>query len=466
MAGFWKRDKNKNKKDKGQSKVVLPDMPVSVANPKTGLMGAVEPLKPLVGDEEVSRRSEDDTVQLDVETKMGMRTTGTPSPREIDTPADDSEETMVLGRDATAEAPSSDDPSAGPENNLPENNAVEPTSSDEETMVLGRAPSAPVAPTTPIEPSVSDNDSPPMAEPEAEPETAATGQASDEEITKPDTVIRPSRSINEEPLSRAQTLGPKVMADADKYADILPVGDDDEDPAPDPMVDAHPAADPAQDVDADADEDAAEGADADTEDAVEADPDVEKDGALDKEVGVEVDDAEDITPVSAVRKSGTQAEGEEEATRIFGARRKMQKPVAPLLDVKVAGASKQTDPNEAMADPIVGWLVIVDGPGMGNCLPLGYGTNPVGRAPELRVALTFGDSQVSRGTHATVIYDPRGRDFYVQHGGGTNLTYLDDKPLLEPKQLNPRDRITIGDTVLMLVPLCDKNFDWQDLNDE
>ena len=115
-----------------------------------------------------------------------------------------------------------------------------------------------------------------------------------------------------------------------------------------------------------------------------------------------------------------------------------------------------------MDDPVVGWLVVVEGPGKGRAVQLGYGSNSLGRGATDRVKLDFGDDQISRNGHAVVTYDPRGRRFYVQHGGGTNLTYLEDKPVLTPAELPPLGKIGIGNTVLRFVPFCGTEFDWQD----
>ena len=59
-------------------------------------------------------------------------------------------------------------------------------------------------------------------------------------------------------------------------------------------------------------------------------------------------------------------------------------------------------------------------------------------------------------------YDPRGRKFYMQHGGGTNLTYVNDQPVLIPIELPALSHISIGNTILRFVPLCGDAFDWQD----
>ena len=139
--------------------------------------------------------------------------------------------------------------------------------------------------------------------------------------------------------------------------------------------------------------------------------------------------------------------GEEEKTRLVGGRRADEKRAAE---------------DRAMDDPVVGWLVIVEGPGKGHAMQLGYGSNPLGRGATDRVKLDFGDDQISRNGHAVVTYDPRGRQFYVQHGGGTNLTYLGDQPVLAPVELPALSHIGIGNTILRFVPLCGAEFDWQD----
>lgn len=157
------------------------------------------------------------------------------------------------------------------------------------------------------------------------------------------------------------------------------------------------------------------------------------------------------------RKIGEKPKQDEPHTRLVGSRRSRE-------DKERLEQSSET--HDAMSDPVVGWLVIVAGPGKGRSMRLGYGTNSLGRAKEHRVPLDFGDDQISRETHATVTYDPRGRKYYVQHGGGKNLTYLDDNPVLQPVRLKALDQIVVGNTTLRFVPLCGPEFDWQDTESE
>jgi len=134
---------------------------------------------------------------------------------------------------------------------------------------------------------------------------------------------------------------------------------------------------------------------------------------------------------------------------------------------QVASEPKLQQPNlgvgsHPMADPVVGWLVIVEGPGMGTSLRLGMGQNSIGRGDDVRVRINFGDSHISRASHAVVTYDPKGNQFYVHQGFGTNLTYVEDNPVLSPTVLMPGAKITMGETTLRFVAFCDDTFTWAD----
>jgi len=144
-------------------------------------------------------------------------------------------------------------------------------------------------------------------------------------------------------------------------------------------------------------------------------------------------------------------------TQIIGARKRTEE----KADASGAtpGSTELTDP---MEDPVVGWVVIVAGPGQGASLTLGYGMNSIGRAPTERISLDFGDPQISRTSHASITYDPRGKKYFINHGGGKNLTYLGEDPVLTPIELKGGEEVMIGDTTLRFVPFCGEDFDWRD----
>lgn len=127
-----------------------------------------------------------------------------------------------------------------------------------------------------------------------------------------------------------------------------------------------------------------------------------------------------------------------------------------------ASAAGEASPAEDLPEgPVVGWLVVVEGPGRGKSVTLGYGMNTIGREPGNRVCLPFGDAQISRTKHATLTYDPRGKKFFIQHGESSNLTYVGELPVLSPVELKSGELIRLGDTtVLKFIPLCGDDFNW------
>ncbi len=134
---------------------------------------------------------------------------------------------------------------------------------------------------------------------------------------------------------------------------------------------------------------------------------------------------------------------------------------------QLAGSRKSTAADSSQTDnpadnPVVGWLVVIEGPGRGQARAIGYGMNGIGRGPDQRVSLDFGDEQISRHNHAALTYDPRSRKFFLQHGGSANLTYLDGRVVLAPSPLESGSDIMIGRTKLRFVALCGLEFDWQD----
>ncbi len=116
----------------------------------------------------------------------------------------------------------------------------------------------------------------------------------------------------------------------------------------------------------------------------------------------------------------------------------------------------------AATGPVVGWLVVIDGPGMGRSLPLGYGMNIIGRGARNRVVLDFGDQQISEEDHFRIAYDRENRRFHLVPGRGTNLVYLDGAPLLTPVELAGQRDLKVGSSLIRFVPFCSADWDWPD----
>ena len=148
----------------------------------------------------------------------------------------------------------------------------------------------------------------------------------------------------------------------------------------------------------------------------------------------------------------------------LGAPRAGAEPIRAAPRTVIAGGltrSPATDPQSAMHDPVVGWLVVIEGPGKGSAVQIGNGQNTVGR-DESRIRLDFGDPQISRTDHAVISYDPRANQFYIQQGKGVNLVYLEGSPVLAPTLLEHGSTISIGGTTLRFVAFCDDKFRWKD----
>jgi len=117
-------------------------------------------------------------------------------------------------------------------------------------------------------------------------------------------------------------------------------------------------------------------------------------------------------------------------------------------------------------DPVVGWLVVVGGAGMGNFRPIFEGNNTVGRAPTQRIPLDFGDEAISSDEQAYIRYDSASRTFlFVPNLAKTNIVSVNDKRPTGAVELNQMDVITIGRTQLVFVPFCGSEFDWAELTD-
>ena len=109
---------------------------------------------------------------------------------------------------------------------------------------------------------------------------------------------------------------------------------------------------------------------------------------------------------------------------------------------------------------MVGWLTVISGPGKGSFRPIFYGQNSLGRDPKQRIPLDFGDQRISRETHAFVVYDDVQRKFFIRDNGKSNLVRHNGNAVLTPTEINDRDQITIGETTLVFIALCNANFDW------
>jgi hypothetical protein len=117
-------------------------------------------------------------------------------------------------------------------------------------------------------------------------------------------------------------------------------------------------------------------------------------------------------------------------------------------------------------DPVVGWLVVVGGPGLGAFRPVYEGNNTIGRAKSQRIAVDFGDDTISSEEQAYIRYDSGDRSFlFVPNMAKTNVVSINAKKPTAAVPLSAMDVITMGRTQLAFVPFCGEDFDWSELGD-
>ena len=131
----------------------------------------------------------------------------------------------------------------------------------------------------------------------------------------------------------------------------------------------------------------------------------------------------------------------------------------PSDDQKTIGIFSHAISGNKGTQPVVGWLVGVQGDCLGQSFQLREGKNFIGRADNMDVVIR-GDLAVARNRHACVIFEPRAGVFYAQPGESHELFYLNDNVVLNSEILKSHDMITLGETSLIFIPLCGPDFSW------
>lgn len=130
-----------------------------------------------------------------------------------------------------------------------------------------------------------------------------------------------------------------------------------------------------------------------------------------------------------------------------------------LVRGKVEVARGQFD-----CDPVVGWLVVVGGPGIGAFRPVYEGNNTIGRALTQRIPIDFGDDAISSEEQAYIRYDSNDRSFlFVPNLAKTNVVSVNSARPTGAVELSAMDVIVMGRTQLVFVPFCGGDFDWSEI---
>lgn len=111
--------------------------------------------------------------------------------------------------------------------------------------------------------------------------------------------------------------------------------------------------------------------------------------------------------------------------------------------------------------PVVGWLVCVEGAPRGRDFRIHSQYNYIGRARHMDICIE-GDNSISAENAAILAYDDQQKIFFFAPGQGRNLVRVNGKAVLSPVELQAYDRLTVGKSVFLFIPLCGERFDWND----
>ena len=141
-----------------------------------------------------------------------------------------------------------------------------------------------------------------------------------------------------------------------------------------------------------------------------------------------------------------------------------------IEDAKEIAAEEEDDDEGAtliifdeLADEMtLGWLVAANTDFKGRIFTIKDTKTTIGRGDaEHAVVIDLRtDRTVSRGSQAVLIYDPLNKKFFIQSTGGKTQVYVNRQMVIDPVELAAYDRIIIGSTELVFVPLCCDKFSW------
>lgn len=116
---------------------------------------------------------------------------------------------------------------------------------------------------------------------------------------------------------------------------------------------------------------------------------------------------------------------------------------------------------ESGFNPVVGWLVCIDGAAKGRDYRIRNQNNFIGRSAKMDISIPE-DPHISAEKSAIIAYDDIERTFFFGPDSGHNIVRVNGKTVLNATVLEAYDILTIGKTKLLFVPLCGDRFDWNE----
>jgi hypothetical protein len=130
-----------------------------------------------------------------------------------------------------------------------------------------------------------------------------------------------------------------------------------------------------------------------------------------------------------------------------------------VLSMPSPAQTRRLGARDLAVDPVVGWLVCMEGGDRGRDWRLHAERNFIGRDPRMDVCIA-NDEGISRDRHAILTFDPRKQEFKLQPGESTGMVYLNGEALYVPQTLRNQDVIELGETKLMFISFVGATFQW------
>lgn len=122
--------------------------------------------------------------------------------------------------------------------------------------------------------------------------------------------------------------------------------------------------------------------------------------------------------------------------------------------------SKRQRKQEKVEKAVVGWLVIIEGSGIGKSFEIFGGINDIGRGVDNTISIDFEDNSIEVIRHFVIIFDYTKQAFLIQKGSNNSKLFLNSKEILFFENLKDEDTIKVGNTTLKFVAFCNEKFNW------
>ncbi|MCI8599589.1 MAG: FHA domain-containing protein [Lachnospiraceae bacterium] len=144
-------------------------------------------------------------------------------------------------------------------------------------------------------------------------------------------------------------------------------------------------------------------------------------------------------------------------------------PVDATVPMGMSPVSFDEDDNRTVAvlmteegvEPVVGWMIGLTGKNKGKEYRIHSDNNFVGRSEKMDICIK-NDDTISRENQAILTYDSAEKMFYLSPGSGRSIVKVNGKAVFQTTELAGFDRILLGKTEFVFLPLCGENFTWED----